>query len=922
MSTTTVLLISFLYLLTLFLVAHYAERQSINGRSIINNPYVYTLSLGVYCTAWTYFGSVGRASTTGLGFLPIYLGPTLVAPFFVLVLRKMILISKSQRITSVADFISSRYGKSTSLGILATLVAIIGVIPYISIQLKAIGIAYDILIVDDDFWVDWADQSSFYCDKVLLITIVLAIFATLYGSRKLDPNERHEGLVASVAFESIIKLVAFLAVGIYVTWSIYDGIEDVFTLSTQNERLRQLFDLEMAGINGTSWTWLILLSMSAILFLPRQFHMAVVENTNQKFVQQAAWLFPFYLFLICIFVIPIAFGGILHFPSGEVEADSFVLSLPMAHGQSTLAIIVFIGGLSAATSMVIVSVIALSIMISNNLILPFLLKSSVVKDNFIADVSKRLLGIRRVSMVIVLLLAYGYLKSIAINYTLVSIGLISFAAIAQFAPIILGGLYWKRGTRKGAIAALGIGFTIWFFTLPFPTLIESGLLSKTILSEGLFGIHALKPYALFGLEGFDQISHAAFWSLFFNTFTYVLISLNTVPSQIEITQADLFVDIYKYGNTIGDYDVVKRAAKTKDIKKLLNRFLGESRANVLINKYEQKHHLDLSTAQTATADLVNYTEKHLSGALGAASAKVVISSIVKEDPISLEEMFKVLDQTQEVMEYSKALEKKSNELEATTIQLKAANEQLKELDQLKDNFIATVTHELRTPITSMKAFSKILLDNPALDKAQQQEFLSIIVSESDRIGRLINQVLDLRKLDAVNLDDQKSPLDLSELIGVACQSLGQMAADKEVELIFPKEKVPIYIFGNRDKIIQVWINLVGNALKFVPPQSGCIRVSIEVDKSFAVIRVQDNGIGIAPKDQATIFDRFTQVNNPNLGKPQGSGLGLFITKKIVEQHQGTIEVESEPGIGAAFIVRLPLVADREPQVIYYKPNKI
>jgi len=317
-------------------------------------------------------------------------------------------------------------------------------------------------------------------------------------------------------------------------------------------------------------------------------------------------------------------------------------------------------------------------------------------------------------MVVVLLLAYGYYKSVAKDYSLVSIGLMSFTAVAQFAPVIIGGLYWKRATKAGALAALSIGFLIWMFTLPLPTLAEKGIISEDLIYHGLFGWSFLKPYQLFGLEGYDQISHAAFWSLFFNISTYVLVSLNTKPSQLEITQADLFVDIYK---------------SVKDIVSLMYRFLGKKRAKTLLKKYEKKHDLDLSKAVMASADLLNYAEKHITGALGAASAKVVIGSIVKEEPISVEEMLKILDQTQEVMQYSKELEKKSKELQATTIQLKQANERLKELDHLKANFITTVTHELRTPITSMKALSKILLDNPQLPHDQQAEFLAIVVSE-------------------------------------------------------------------------------------------------------------------------------------------------------------------------------------------------
>ncbi len=906
MSTGIVLLISILYVLFLFLIASYAEKRALSGNSIINNPYVYSLSLGVYCTAWTFFGSVGRAATTGLGFLPIYLGPTLVAPFWFLILRKMIHICKSQRITSIADFISSRYGKSTNLGILATLIAVLGIIPYISIQLKAISLSYEILATEEDFIGLWLDNSSFYRDKTLMITIILAVFTLLFGSRKLDPNERHEGLVASIAFESIIKLTAFFAVGIYVTYGIYSGFADVFQLAYEEEKLRQLFTLESSAINNTSWLSLIILSMSAILFLPRQFHIAVVENTNVNFVWKASWLFPLYLFLICLFVIPVAFGGVLHFPFDSVEPDSFILNLPMFYDNKLLALFVFIGGLSAASSMVIVSVIALSIMISNNLIMPFLLQSSVIKERYVKDVSKRLLGIRRVSMVVVLLLAYGYFKSVGKDYSLVSIGLISFTAVAQFAPVIIGGLYWKRGTKAGAIVALLVGFIIWVYTLPLPTLAETSMISDNFIKNGLFGISFLKPYALFGLEGFDQISHAAFWSLLFNLTTYIFVSLNTQQGQLEITQADLFVDIYKYGDTISEYEVIKRKARLKDIIVLMDRFIGKERANSLLKKYEKKHSLDFTTQITANADLVNYAEKHISGSLGAASAKVVIGSIVKEEPISLEEMLKILDQTQEVLQYSKQLETKSIELKATTIQLKQANEQLKELDRLKANFITTVTHELRTPITSMKALSKILLDNPTLPHDQQSEFLAIVVSESERITRLINQVLDLEKIQSLQTTWEVEKTSLAEVIEIAIQGFTQSIRFKNIDLSLAVSSKPIFVNGNKDRLVQVLINLIANAIRFVPTENGKIIIYLSTKNNQAILKVKDNGIGISEKDQRNIFDQFTQISDVKLGKPKGSGLGLHISKKIIEQHEGTIAVKSKKGNGAIFLIVLPV----------------
>lgn len=907
MSTGIVILISILYVLFLFFIAYYAEEKSYAGKSIVNNPYIYALSLGVYCTAWTFYGSVGRAATTGLGFLPIYLGPTLIAPFWFLILHKIILISKQQRITSIADFISSRYGKSTNLGILATLIAVLGVIPYISIQLKAISFSYDILATQEDFVGRWFDNSTFYRDKTLFITIILSVFTILFGSRKLDPNERHEGLVASIAFESVFKLAAFLAIGIYVTYGIYNGFGSLYTAALNNEDIQATLLLETTGNNSTSWFWLIILSMSAVLFLPRQFHMAVVENTNPNFVKKASWLFPLYLFLICLFVIPIALGGLLEFSQTNIEPDSFVLNLPIANNKNILALFVFIGGLSAASSMVIVSVISLSIMISNNLLMPFLLKSSVIGKRKVEDISKRLLGIRRVSMIIVLLLAYAYFKSVAKEYSIVSIGLISFTAIVQFAPVIIGGIYWKRATKSGATTALGIGFLIWTFTLPLPTLAESGIISASFIENGLFGISFLKPYALFNMEGFDKISHAAFWSLFFNVSAYVFVSLNTKPGQLEITQADLFVDIHKYGKMINDYEVVKRNAKLSDIIVFMNRFLGENRSAKLFNKYERKHQIDLSKLEIANADLVNYAEKHLTGALGAASAKVIISSIVKEEPISMEEILKVLDQTQEMVQYSKALEIKSTELETTTLQLQKANEQLKELDRLKANFITTVTHELRTPITSIKSLSKILLDNPQLPSTQQSEYLGIVVSESERITRLINQVLDLEKIQSPQYQWNFEVLRVEEIINPAIHSLKQVIQNKTIQLSFnPLPVANLKIQGHKDRLVQVMVNLISNAIKFVLPKKGKIKIMVESVNKEIIIHIKDNGIGISKKDQQIIFDKFTQVQDFNLGKPTGSGLGLFISQKIIDEHQGSILVKSKEGSGTTFSIKLPI----------------
>lgn len=903
MSPSLIIIICTLYIGMLFGVAYFANRQSEKGRSIVSNPYIYALSLAIYCTAWTFYGSVGRASTQGLAFLPSYLGPAIFAPLWIIVLKKIIIISKAQRITSVADFISSRYGKSTALGIMATLIAVFGIIPYISIQLKAIAVSYDILTGHTE---NLNRVLPLFSDTALYIAIALAIFAILFGTRNLDPNERHEGLVAAIALESLIKLFAFLAVGIFVTFGLYNGFGDLFDKAYELEQIVQLFDFENTNINSWEWFWLCFLSMSAILLLPRQFHISVVENTNPNYVSKAAWLFPLYMLLINIFVIPIAVGGLLNLPGDTYSPDTFVLSLPLHFGNEWLALLAGIGGFSAATSMVIVAVLALSIMISNNLVMPSLIKSNLLNETHVSNLTQRLLGIRRLSIVSVLLLAYLYFRFVGKAYSLVSIGLISFTAIAQFLPVVMGAIYWKRGTKKGAIAGLSVGFLVWALTLPVPTLAEAGILPGTILQSGYFGISWLHPYHLFGMEGMSSISHSAFWSLLLNTLVFIIVSINTSAAPLEITQADLFVDIYKYQFGSTDFEVMHRRARVKDLKELLDRFLGNNRAVTVLHAFEQAHQVDLSKETTAKAELVNYAETHLAGAIGAASAKVIIGSVSKSDPISLEEMFKILEQTKEIMQYSKALERKSAELERTTFQLRLANEQLKELDLLKAEFITTITHELRTPITSIKALSKILLDNEDLSESQKSEFLQILVSESERITRLINQVLDLEKLQSVPKEKQKLlPVNMRMIVYRAFSGVKAMIDSEGIDYKLDLPDQAIMVKGNPDHLTQVVVNLLSNAIKFCDPENGKIQIQLSTIDSGMRFSIWNNGKGIAPKDLQRIFEKFTQVQDQQLGKPKGSGLGLAICKSILEQHNGTISVESELETGTTFYVEIP-----------------
>jgi Na+/proline symporter/nitrogen-specific signal transduction histidine kinase len=908
MSAGLIVVIALLYMGLLFGLAYYADRREALKRSLVKHPAVYALSLAVYCTAWTYYGSVGRAAESGLGFLPIYLGPAILAPLWWVLLRKIILISKAQRITSIADFISARYGKSSWLGAVAALIAVVGIIPYISIQLKAIATSFDLLASEGAARPMHAEL-PFYLDSACYIAIALAAFTILFGTRKLDPNERHGGLVAAIAFESLIKLLAFLLVGIYVTYFVFGGFSDIFIQALAQPATAGLFDLESSKINAWEWFWLIVLSMFAVLLLPRQFHVGVVENTDPEYVRQASWLFPLYLLLINLFVLPIALAGLLLFPEGQAEPDSFVLSIPLAHGQEALALLVGLGGFSAATGMVIVAVIALSIMISNNLVLPLLVRGRAFRSEPEQGMSGRIRGIRRVSIVVVLFLAYGYFRAVGEQQTLVSVGLVSFAAIAQFGPAVLGGIYWKRANKMGAMAGLLTGFAVWLYVLILPNLAEAGLIAKGFVELGPWGQGWLRPGTFLGMEGSSALALAAFWSLLFNTAAYFLVSLYTSQSPLGAAQADLFVDIYRYSSGQVEQGLVQRQAKIQDIRLLLNRFMGESWAAELLRRYERRHGLDLSRQPMADAGLINYVETHLSGAVGAASAKIIVASIAKEDPISLEEMFRLLDQTQEAIQYSQELERKSTELEQTTAQLRAANERLKELDRLKADFVATVTHELRTPITSIKSLSRIMLENPALPPAQRAEFLGIVVSESERLARLINQVLDLEKIQSEPENWVLEPLDFVPPVQRAFEGLQQLMRERGIagELHLPP--APLIVLGQSDRLTQVAVNLISNAIKFCPGEGGRVALRLSAESAMAVLEVEDNGPGIPAEKQALIFERFTQLSDKDRGKPQGSGLGLFITKTIVERCQGHIAVRSQVGEGAVFRVELPLYID-------------
>jgi len=893
---------SFGYVFLLFAIAYWGDRRAAAGRTMVANPWIYALSIAVYCTAWTFYGSVGRAASGGIEFLTIYIGPTLMFALGWVVLRKMIRISKVNRITSIADFISSRYGKSHLLGGLVTIIAVFGIMPYISLQLKAVAASFVVLLHYPEVGAPGASSVlPLFGDTALWIAALMALFAILFGTRHIDATEHHQGLVAAIAFESVVKLVAFVSVGLFVTFGMFDGFGDLFSRAASLPDTARLLTLEPV----TDWIPFTLLSMLTIICLPRQFQVSVVENVDEEHLNKALWLFPLYLLLINIFVLPIALAGLLHFRAGGVDADTFVLALPMAQQQPALALLAFVGGLSAATGMVIVETVALSTMICNDLVMPMLLRFAWLQLAERRDLSGLLLGIRRGAICFILLIGYLYFRLIGESYALVSIGLMSFAAAAQFAPALILGMYWKGASRHGALAGISAGFLLWTYTLLLPSFARSGWLPESFIDAGPFGIALLQPYALFGMDGLGPTAHSLFWSLLANVGAFAAVSLLDRQSTIERIQSTLFVEVFQHaGNAAAA--LLHHTVSLPELRSLAERFLGRERTEEVLNEYAVRRGIDLNSSALADGELVQFVERRLAGAIGAASARVMVASTIKGEGVGVEEIMQILDETSQVLEYSRQLEQKSRALENATAELKAANERLTELDRLKDDFLSTVTHELRTPLTSIRSFSEILHDSPDLDIAERQHFLTIVIRESERLTRLINQVLDLTKIETGRMKWQITDVNLGEIIHQSVVSLRGLFEERQIaiETALPPD-IPL-IRADRDQLIQLVINLLSNAQKFSPAGTGRVCVGLTRADGTVAVRVADNGPGIPANEHEKIFEKFHQVRAGRTGNPMGSGLGLAICRGIVEHLGGQIWVESEPGHGATFIFTVPL----------------
>lgn len=899
MSSFLILAIVLSYLLVLFGVAYWSERQIKLGNYRMSNPYVYAFSMAVYCSAWTFYGSVGLASTSGMSYLTTYLGPLFVAPLSWLVVRKMIRICRVKSINSLADFIAARYGKRILLGRLVTLVCIISIVPYISLQIKAIAQSINVLN-NPELASQTLYQTEVYEDIAFYVTLLLAVFAILFGGRNLRTRGKHQGMVAVIAFESLVKLVAFLGVGIFVCFFLYDGLPDIFLAAQQVPELESLFTLQVSEMEGqNTWIWRSFLATIAFLMLPRQFQMMVIENQSERHLSKSIWLFPLYLLAINFFVLPIALAGRMLLEG--VEADMYILHLPMAHDNLWIALLVFIGGFSASTGMIIVSTVALSTMVSNNLLTPNMIPIDI-KIDLNRSAAPYVAIFRRLSIIAVLLLAYLYYKYITQYFSLVSIGLTAFVAIAQLAPSAIIGLYWKRGNFWGALSGLLFGLGLWAYTMIFPALLEAGIFTLSFRIPVL-----LSPDSFLGLKGFDYVSHALFWSLLFNVTAYLIASVVTNSTASELNQAEIFVDILNYEHYYEQSVAWSGTAYIGDLQRLLEFFMGETETRETFRGYEQREGVNLKKAKIADARFITYVETLLTGVIGAASARVMVSSMIKEnEAMRLDDVMTILKESKSLLSDNRELRKKTNELRRASEKLFFLNQKLREQSRIRNDFVSTVTHELRTPLTSIRALSEIVHQNDeTMDPDERKHFVGQIVSETERLTHLINEILDLERFESGRITLNHEEISIHSVIEDAVRSAQPLLENKQITLskFFKVEKGCLR--ADHERLVQVTLNLLSNAIKHCNNEQGIIRIYAEEKHKTMQLSIEDNGKGISPENHQVIFEKFHQVRNKDNRKPEGTGLGLSIARTIVEMHGGEIWVESELGKGARFTFWIP-----------------
>jgi Na+/proline symporter/nitrogen-specific signal transduction histidine kinase len=898
LSSQLVLSTSFAYVAFLFLIAFLSDRASRSGSTgLLQSPLVYTLSISIYCTSWTFYGAVGSAARNGLEFVAIYLGPTMVFVGWWWFLRKLVKIGRSQRVTSIADLISSRYGKSTTLAVLATLIAVIGTTPYIALQLKAVISSLEVITGATETFTATPDNFDARIRTAFWVATGMAIFTILFGTRNVDANERHHGVVAAIAVEAVVKLVALLSVGLYVVFAVADGPGELLS----NPRITEVMNTK--NVFGERWITLTFLAAAAIICLPRQFHVTVVENSGDNQLKTAAWMFPLYLFLISLFILPIAAAGLVFLPE-NANPDMFVLTLPLAYGQGNLALLAFIGGFSSATSMVVVASIALSTMVSNHIVMPIALRLPWLPMDASGDVKRVILLSRRFSICLILGLGFLYYLFSHEGGALASMGLIAFAGVAQFLPSVIGGLFWRNATARGAILGLLAGFAAWAYTLFLPSLAGTAELTDSLIANGPWGISWLRPEALLGLEGTDPLVHAVVWSLGLNSLLFILGSLFSDAKPLERLQATLFVDVFKR-DTDTETQFIERSASTSDLFTLAQRVLGRDEASKIFTA-DAPEEGGGESSLISSPKFIARLERRFAGNVGAASARALISRVVTGERISFDAVMKIVDEAQQVIEYSHELEQKSTELEQTASQLRVANQQLTQVDQQKDDFLSQVSHEMRTPMTSIRSFSDILSNAENLGDEQSRRYLGIISNESERLTRLLDEILEANRLERGELTLNIETVRADDVLTLGVDTCQGLANQSGVVMSRTGDTQDVMVKVDKDRLCQIFINILSNAIKYNTSDTPTVDIESHTDGANYVVEITDNGPGVPAADGERIFGKFTRLEASASNRP-GSGLGLSIGRELARKFGGDLRLISVENKGARFVLTVPIV---------------
>ena len=881
------------YVIFLFLVAWAAERRADRGRlGWLQSPLIYTLSLSIYCTAWTFYGAVGYAARSGLEYLTIYLGPTIVFIGWWWVLRKLVRIGRQQRVTSIADLISSRFGKSNLLGVIVTIIAVVAATPYIALQLQSVTLSFSVFAspTDEGFAPPGTEATAIW------VAGGLALFTILFGTRNLDAKEQHHGIVTAIAVEAVVKLIALIAVGIFVVWFMADGPADMIARIDTS-------DIADWNLQPGRWAGLLFAAGAAVICLPRMFQVMVVENADERHLATASWAFPLYLFAMSLFIVPIAVMGLERLPS-SANPDMFVLTLPLAEGQGALAMLAFLGGFSSATSMVIVESIALATMVSNHVVMPIWLRlrpSRAVSG----DVRRLVLLSRRVSIGVVLALGYAYYRMSGGSTALAAIGLIAFAGVAQILPAMVFGIFWRGATRIGAALGMTVGFIVWAYTLFLPSFGPDAVIPAMVFADGPFGISWLRPRALFGVATMDPLLHALFWSMVLNTAAFLIGSLLTFPGPVERMQGAAFVRVFDTAS--GSPRGWERGlAEPEDLLVMSQRIMGDDDALTFFET-EAKKQGKAGYLPDPTPDFMARLERRLAGSVGAATAHAMMSQLAGRATVTVEDLMAVASESAQIMEYSARLESQQEELTRTARALREANEKLTQLSIQKDAFLSQISHELRTPMTSIRAFSEILTEGE-LPPELVTNYGRIIHDEAKRLTRLLDDLLDLSVLENGSVQLNLGLANLSQMIDRALASASHTKPERSfiIHRDLPMEN--IFIRTDADRLVQVFINLISNARKYCDSETPELRISVRQRGGRVAVDFIDNGSGIPKKSQALIFEKFARLTDQT--RAGGAGLGLAICREVMANLGGTITYLPGQG-GAAFRVAIPLRLERK-----------